>query len=90
MYPAPYHPLNAGLWCHDAKHIDTSMTRLIIAIKYASLSITALSIKAPQDCILYTSFTLKLMNGPNNLKCYITHCWKDWPGTNNLAYWAHS
>ncbi len=30
------------------------------------------------------------MNGPNKLGWYITLGWKGFPGTNTLAYWAHS
>ncbi len=32
---------------------------------------------------------LQLINRPNKLECYITLGWKDLPGTNALAYWAH-
>jgi hypothetical protein len=37
-----------------------------------------------------TSFSPSLTNKPNKLERYITQGWKDLPGTNTLAYWAHS
>ncbi len=30
------------------------------------------------------------MNEPNKLECNNTLGWNDLPGTNTLAYWAHS
>jgi hypothetical protein len=39
-----------------------------------------------QGLFLNTSFSSKLINGPNNLKCYISFGWKGLPVTNTLAY----
>jgi hypothetical protein len=37
-----------------------------------------------------TSFSLKIINQPNKLECYIKLGWKGLPATNALAYWACS
>ncbi len=45
-----------------------------------------------RDHINNISFYLqltKLTNGYSKLECYITIGFKDLPGTNTLAYWAH-
>ncbi len=44
----------------------------------------------PWGSIYDTSFLYQLTNGPNKPEWFTTLCWKGLPGTNNLAYWAHS
>ncbi len=47
-------------------------------------------VQATRGCTHSTTFYLYVINWPNRLDCYITLGWKVFPGTNTLAYWAHS
>jgi hypothetical protein len=38
----------------------------------------------------FTTFHFLPTNGPHKLECYNKLSWKVMPGTNTLAYWAHS
>ncbi len=42
-----------------------------------------------RDCIQNTSNSLKLMNGPNTLECYISICQKGVLQTSIYAQWSH-
>ncbi len=73
MYSTPSHPLNAGLWCHDAQHIDNQNDKTQNIYKICYTQHYGTQHKDTTGLYSLHFITLKLMNGAINLKCYITH-----------------